>query len=64
LEFPAGVTAAINEPTVTATAGEVAEHPPVPVDSISFNPDALLKGIENISKAETSNQFEEGVMPL
>jgi pyruvate,water dikinase len=28
----------------------VAEH----IDSISFNPDAILKGIENINRAEKS----------
>jgi pyruvate,water dikinase len=31
------------------------------IDSISFNPDALLKGIENIHKAESSSQLPEPV---
>ncbi|MGZ8541721.1 MAG: putative PEP-binding protein, partial [Chitinophagaceae bacterium] len=29
------------------------------IDSISFNPDALLKGIENICKAESSSNLPE-----
>ncbi|MGZ8511078.1 MAG: hypothetical protein ACXWWA_11900, partial [Chitinophagaceae bacterium] len=29
------------------------------IDSISFNPDALLKGIENILKAESSSNLPE-----
>ena len=29
------------------------------INSISFNPDALLKGIENIKKAETINNHAE-----
>ncbi|WNH11003.1 hypothetical protein [Thalassobellus suaedae] len=28
------------------------------IDSISFNPDALLQGIENINKAENSLKIE------